>query len=135
MLAFAYGLHAAFPRDPGELSVVALGERVDRLLAAGDTPQQKPAQRRRMTQRVTNCQPRARRGAPDIHWERAKLASEFMQIVGPDLVLGSRAVERHLRGAAVAPVMQQHAIAVRGDAFREIGQLVVSAPRPQASVR
>src|SRR5664279_2143362 len=57
VLAVADRLHAAGARELDVLSVVILGQPVDRLLAAGDAPQQKAAQRVRVSDRKQYGEP------------------------------------------------------------------------------
>jgi hypothetical protein len=57
------------------------------MLAAGQAPQQQPADRFRVAQGEQDRQPRASRGTADEQRQCAELASQRMQVVGPDLVL------------------------------------------------
>jgi len=65
----------------------------------------------RVADREQDGKPRAGRGAADHQRQRAKLFSKFMQIVRPDFMLRTRAIEGDIGCAAIAPVVQQHAIA------------------------
>ena len=130
-------LHAAVADDLDELAVVVLGQPVDRVLAAGEAPKQQAAQRLGMAKRKHDREPRARRRAAHDNRQRVELAREFMEVIGPDLVLGARAVERHVGGAAIAAVVQQHAVALRSKRLRDSTQLCkrAAAPRRQRDPR
>src|SRR5581483_1698867 len=53
---------------------------------------------------------------------------QLVEVVGPDRLLGLVALDQDVRGAGVAPVVQQHAEAGAGDLLRERHELVVTAP-------
>ena len=106
--------HPALLGEPDVLVVVLLREPLDGELAAGDAPQDQrphdPADSAAPEQR----EPRARRAAADDRRHHAELLEQRMQVVGPDFVFRLAAVEGHIGGAAIAPVVNQHAVALRG---------------------
>src|SRR3569832_1556909 len=126
-LAPTIGSVAASAGERDVLAVIILRQLVDRLLAACDTPQQKPAHALGMADRVEDREPRAGRGAADIHGQGAELLPKVVEVVRPYFVLGGRAVEGNVGCAAIAPVVQQHAVAARGDRPGEAGQFAIAA--------
>jgi hypothetical protein len=73
----------------------------------------------------------ARRAAADDCRKGAELAEQFMNVVGPDLVLRLVAIDDYVGGAAVAPVEDDHAVAKLG----ELAGLVLYAAEIAASAR
>src|SRR5689334_9086456 len=59
---------------------------------------------------------------------RTELTEERVEIVGPDLLFALRALDQDVGGAGVAPIVQHHANAVRGDLLRERHELGETAP-------
>ena len=115
MLGAADRFHAAPFRGLDELGVVVLDQAPGGIGAAGDPPQQEPAQIGGMAQRRQQGQPAARRAAADERGPRVELQQQLVEVVGPYLVFGMPAVERDAGGAAIAPVVDEHAIAGLGD--------------------
>ncbi len=72
-----------------------------------------------MAQRSQQREPAAGRAATDECGQRVELQQQLVQIVGPNLVFGIPALERDTGGAAVAPVVDEHAIAGLGDLLPE----------------
>jgi hypothetical protein len=83
-----------------------------------DPPQRQASHGLAVAQRDEQRQPRAGRGASHEQEPLAHRLHECVQVVGPDLVFGADALDADVGGAAVAPVVQQHAIACLGEPLR-----------------
>src|SRR3982074_2546682 len=84
MLGFAHRLHAARPRDCDELAVVVLGQAIDRVLSAGEAPQQQAAQSLRVSQSKQDGKPCTGGRAAHEKRQRTELQAELVKIVGPN---------------------------------------------------
>ena len=127
MLARAHRRHAARFGQLDKLRVVLLHQALGRIGAAGHPPQQQAAHRRRVAQRQEQRQPATGRAAADKGRQRVEMQQQLAQILGPDLVLGI-ALERHARGAAIAPVIDQDPVAGLGQFLAERFDPVEPAP-------
>jgi len=110
-----------------ELRVVVLDQTLGRISTTGDAPQQQAAHIVRPAQRQDQRQPAARRAAADIGGQRVELHQQFVQIFGPFLVFAV-AVDGDAGGAAIAPVVDQHAMPGLGDLGCERPQRTAGAP-------
>ena len=72
-----------------------------------------------MTQRGQQCQPAARRAAADKRRKCIELQKQFVEVGNPYLVFGIPTVERNAGGAAIAAVINQHAIAGLRELLRQ----------------
>src|SRR5262249_7886463 len=80
--------HSLFYSHLDELAVVVLRHPVDRLLTAGQSPQERTAQTIGMTNGIEDRQPRTRGRASDVHGQGTEFLAKRIEVIGPYLVLG-----------------------------------------------
>ena len=78
--------------------------------------------------RKQHRQPSAGRAAADHRRQRVEVRQQRVQIVDPHLIFRLAAVERHIGRAAVAPVVDEYAIASRRHLLRERTDICHFAP-------
>src|SRR6266852_6150466 len=72
-----------------------------------------------MTQGEQQRQPAARGTAANRGRQGIELGEQGVEVIGPDLILGFVARDHDIRSAAVAAIMEQHAVAGRRDLLGE----------------
>ncbi len=88
---------------------------------------QKDADGVRMTQGEKQCGPATGGAAADDGGKGAQLSEQLVNVVGPDLIFRIGTIDNDIGRAAIAPVMQQHAIAAGRDRLRQLDQFAVGA--------
>src|SRR5215467_11545072 len=94
--------HSLFCGHLDELAVVVLCQPVDRLLTAGQSPEEQTAQTVGMANSIEDRQPRTRGRTPDVHGQGTQFLAKRIEIVGPYFVLGRGPIKCNFRCTAVA---------------------------------
>jgi hypothetical protein len=109
------------------LAIVILGEPRRGERPAGDAPQQQRAHGLRIFQREQHGEPAAGRAAAEDGRQRIELRKERVEVLRPDFVFGEVSADGDIGKAAVAAVVDEHAVAGVGDVLRQRFHIVERA--------